>query len=202
MNRSSYSLPVLTFVALGFFATVADAKDPAAKATAPDKAAVGAAPTKPATTIMNKEELRKTLTPEQFAVTCESATEPPFRNAYWNNKEPGIYVDVISGEALFASVHKFDSGSGWPSFTATLKKDAVVEKKDASHGMIRIEARAAKSDAHLGHVFNDGPKEAGGLRYCINSASLKFIPVAKLKEAGYAEYLPLFVKPAGEPAIK
>ena len=145
---------------------------------------------------MNKEELRKKLTAEQYAVTCESATEPAFRNAYWNNHEAGIYVDVISGEPLFASVHKFDSGSGWPSFTTTLKKDTVVEKKDNAHGMVRIEVRAAKSDAHLGHVFDDGPADAGGLRYCINSASLKFIPLAKMKEAGYGEYLPLFEKKA------
>jgi methionine-R-sulfoxide reductase len=150
-------------------------------------------------TNMNKEELRKKLTPEQFKVTCESGTEPPFKNAYWNNHEPGIYVDIISGEPLFASVHKFDSGSGWPSFTQSLKKDAVVEKKDSSHGMVRIEVRSKKSDAHLGHVFDDGPADAGGLRYCINSASLRFVPVAKLKEEGLGEFLPLFEKPAQKP---
>lgn len=196
------SLPLLTCLALALSSAACRAEDPAPKTREPAKEAAQDPKEKSAATIMNKEELRKKLTAEQYAVTCESATEPPFKNAYWNNKEPGIYVDIISGEPLFASVHKFDSGSGWPSFTTTLKKDTVVEKKDATHGMVRIEARAAKSDAHLGHVFNDGPKDAGGLRYCINSASLKFVPVAKLKEAGYGEFLPLFDKAGTEPAEK
>jgi methionine-R-sulfoxide reductase len=188
MKALHCSLPVLASGVLALASAACHAEEP--KAREPAKAAE----TKDASTktTMNKEELRKTLTAEQYAVTCESATEPAFRNAYWNNKEPGIYVDVISGEPLFASVHKYDSGSGWPSFTTTLKKDAVVEKKDTSYGMVRIEVKATKSDAHLGHVFNDGPKDAGGLRYCINSASLKFIPVAKMKEEGYGEYLSLF----------
>jgi methionine-R-sulfoxide reductase len=148
---------------------------------------------------VNKDELRNKLTPMQYKVACEGGTEPPFRNAYWDNHEPGLYVDVISGEPLFASVHKFDSGTGWPSFTQTLKKDAVKEVKDASHGMVRVEVRSTKADAHLGHVFNDGPTEAGGMRYCINSASLRFIPVAKLKESGYGEYAALFDKKAEAP---
>ena len=148
---------------------------------------------------MNKEELRNKLTPQQYKVACEGGTEPPFHNAYWDNHEPGIYVDVISGEPLFASTQKFDSGTGWPSFFATLKKDAIVEKKDSSFGMVRTEVRSAKSDAHLGHLFDDGPQPTG-MRYCINSASLRFIPVAKLKEQGYGEYLSLFEKKAEEPA--
>jgi len=142
---------------------------------------------------MNKEDLRKKLTPQQYAVACEGSTEPAFHNAYWNNHEPGIYVDVISGEPLFASTDKFDSGTGWPSFTRSLKKEAIVEKKDDTFGMIRTEVRSSKSDAHLGHVFNDGPAPTG-MRYCINSASLRFIPVAQLKEKGYGEYLELFEK--------
>jgi len=151
---------------------------------------------KPASrTKMSKEELRKKLTPEQYHVTCENGTEPPFRNAYWNNHAPGIYVDVISGEPLFASIHKFDSGTGWPSFTQPLKKDAIRARGDTSHGMVRDEVRSTKSDAHLGHVFDDGPKPTG-LRYCLNSASLRFVPVAKMKEEGFAEFLPLFEKPA------
>lgn len=144
-------------------------------------------------TTMNKDELRKKLTPTQYKVACEGGTEPAFHNAYWDNHEAGIYVDVISGEPLFASVDKFDSGTGWPSFTKSLKKEAVTEKSDASYGMIRTEVRSSKSDAHLGHVFNDGPAPTG-MRYCINSASLKFIPVAELKAKGYGEYLPLFEK--------
>jgi peptide-methionine (R)-S-oxide reductase len=139
-------------------------------------------------------ELRERLTPEQYRVTCEAGTEPPFRNAYWDNKKPGIYVDVISGKPLFSSLDKFDSGTGWPSFTKPLSTDNIVEHTDRSMGMSRTEVRAKESDAHLGHVFNDGPAAAGGQRYCMNSASLRFIPVEKLKEEGYGEYLPLFEK--------
>ncbi len=140
---------------------------------------------------MSESELRKKLSPEQFHVTKENGTEPPFKNAYWNNHEAGIYVDVISGEPLFASIHKFDSGTGWPSFWQPIKKESVADKSDATHGLDRTEVRSSKSDAHLGHVFTDGPKPTG-LRYCINSASLKFIPLAQLKDAGYGEFLPLF----------
>lgn len=137
-------------------------------------------------------ELRAKLTPEQYRICKECGTEPPFKNAYWNNHEAGIYVDVISGEPLFASVHKFDSGTGWPSFWQPLKKDAVAEHKDTAYGMIRTEVKAGKSGAHLGHVFDDGPKDKTGLRYCINSASLKFVPKDKLDEAGLGEYKKLF----------
>jgi methionine-R-sulfoxide reductase len=147
----------------------------------------------PKSTVVNKEELKTKLTPLQYAVTCENGTERPFANEFWNNHEPGLYVDVISGEPLFASTTKFESGSGWPSFFEPLNKDAVVEKKDVTAGMIRVEIRSKTSDAHLGHLFPDGPQPTGQ-RYCINSAALKFIPVAKLKEAGYEKYASLFEK--------
>jgi peptide-methionine (R)-S-oxide reductase len=132
------------------------------------------------------------LSPEQYRVTQPDGTERPFDNAYWDNKEPGIYVDVVSGEPLFASINKFDSGSGWPSFTKPLEPENVVENTDRSHGMTRTEVRSRHGDSHLGHVFPDGPREAGGLRYCINSASLRFIPVDELESEGYGIYRKLF----------
>jgi methionine-R-sulfoxide reductase len=140
------------------------------------------------------EQLKKKLTPEQYHVTQKCGTEPAFNNAYWNNHKPGIYVDVVTGEPLFTSLDKFDSGSGWPSFTKPIAKDKVMEKTDRDFGMERTEVRGAGSDAHLGHVFEDGPGDKGGLRYCINSAALRFIPVEKLKEEGYGRCLPLFEK--------
>jgi peptide-methionine (R)-S-oxide reductase len=132
------------------------------------------------------------LTPEQYQVTQQCSTEPPFNNEYWNNKEPGIYVDVVSGEPLFASVNKFDSGTGWPSFTVPIEPDNVVERSDRSYGMVRTEVRSAHGDSHLGHLFPDGPREAGGLRYCINSAALRFIPLDDLEREGYGDYRKLF----------
>lgn len=137
------------------------------------------------------EELEKKLTPEQLHVTQSCGTEPPFRNAYWDNHEPGIYVDVVSGEPLFSSLDKFDSGTGWPSFTKPLEPN-VAEKTDVSHGMVRTEVRSKYADSHLGHVFPDGPRDRGGMRYCINSASLRFIPVSKLEAEGYGKYAQLF----------
>ena len=142
----------------------------------------------------SEAELRKKLSESQYRVMRECGTEPPFNNAYWNNHAAGIYVDPISGEPLFSSTDKFDSGSGWPSFTKPLAKENVTEKSDSTHGMDRTEVRSKKSDSHLGHVFDDGPRDKGGMRYCINSASLRFIPVEKLKEEGYGEYLVLFEK--------
>ena len=132
------------------------------------------------------------LTPEQYRVTQKKGTEPAFNNEYWNNKEPGIYVDVVSGEPLFASVSKYNSGTGWPSFTAPIEPGNVVERRDFSHLMIRTEVRSAHGDSHLGHVFRDGPAEAGGLRYCINSAALRFIPTDDLEREGYGAYRHLF----------
>jgi peptide-methionine (R)-S-oxide reductase len=132
------------------------------------------------------------LSPEQYQVTQESATEPAFNNAFWDNKEPGIYVDVVSGEPLFASVSKYDSHSGWPSFTVPIEPGNVVELTDSAYGMIRTEVRSAHGDSHLGHVFPDGPPEAGGLRYCINSASLRFIRLDDLEREGYGAYRKLF----------
>jgi peptide-methionine (R)-S-oxide reductase len=132
------------------------------------------------------------LSPEQHRVTQRGGTEPAFSNEYWDNKEPGIYVDVVSGEPLFASVTKYDSGSGWPSFTVPIEPGNVVEHRDRSWGMVRTEVRSAHGDSHLGHVFPDGPAEAGGLRYCINSAALRFIPLDDLEREGYGAYRALF----------
>lgn len=138
------------------------------------------------------DALKKLLTPEQYAITKKNGTERPFANEYHDNKHPGIYVDIISQEPLFSSLDKFDSGSGWPSFTKPLNKAAVVEKKDTSHGMTRVEIRSSRADSHLGHVFDDGPRDQGGLRYCMNSGSLRFIPLEKMKEEGYEDWLKLF----------
>ena len=132
------------------------------------------------------------LSPEQYEVTQRNATERAFENAYWDHKEPGLFVDVVSGEPLFTSMDKFDSDCGWPSFTRPVDAENVVEKRDISHGMIRTEVRSSSGDSHLGHVFPDGPRETGGLRYCINSASLRFIPVDQLESEGYGSYRQLF----------
>jgi peptide-methionine (R)-S-oxide reductase len=132
------------------------------------------------------------LTPRQYEVTQQSATEPPFQNEFWNEKRAGIYVDIVSGEPLFASINKYDSHTGWPSFTVPLEPDNLVEVDDHALGMVRTEVRSAHGDSHLGHVFEDGPAAQGGLRYCINSASLRFIPVGNLVEEGYGQYRSLF----------
>lgn len=140
----------------------------------------------------NKEELKKKLTPIQYHVTQENGTERAFQNEYWNNHEDGIYVDIVSGEPLFTSLDKFDSGCGWPSFAKPVKK--LETKMDKSHFMIRTEVRSPEADSHLGHLFTDGPEELGGLRYCINSAAIRFIAVNDLEKEGYKEFIQLFKK--------
>src|SRR5438477_10453264 len=145
----------------------------------------------PVKAVPSDAEFRTKLTKNQYRVTRECGTEPAFHNQYWDNHRAGIYVDLITGEPLFSSLDKFDSGTGWPSFTKPISKDRVVEKRDSSYGMERTEVRSGKSNSHLGHIFEDGPAPTGE-RYCVNSAALRFIPVGKLKEEGYGEYLALF----------
>lgn len=137
---------------------------------------------------MGKEDLKKKLTPIQYAVTQENATERPFTGEYDDFYEQGIYVDIVSGKPLFASSDKFDAGCGWPAFSRPILEEEILEKKDESHGMSRTEVRSQDADSHLGHVFTDGPKELGGLRYCINSAALSFIPLTEMDKKGYGEY--------------
>ncbi|MDF2543055.1 MAG: peptide methionine sulfoxide reductase msra [Herbinix sp.] len=140
----------------------------------------------------SQEELKTMLTKAQYDVTQNNSTERPFQNEYYNEFRKGIYVDITTGEPLFVSGEKFESGCGWPSFARPIDETSIIKVKDVSHGMIRTEVRSKTGDAHLGHVFDDGPEDMGGMRYCINSASLKFIPKDDMEKEGYGEYLPLF----------
>lgn len=188
-------LPLLAAAVATALPVPSRAADPKPEPAKSEAAAKGAKPQD--SKKMNDEELKKKLTPMQYNVCMLSMTEPAFRNEYWNHHETGIYVDVISGKPLFASTTKFNSGTGWPSFFQPIDKAEIVEIEDKSHGMRRIEVRAKTSNAHLGHVFDDGPKPTG-LRYCINSASLKFVPATQLKEAGLEKYQPLFEAKEGK----
>jgi len=187
----------LTVALAGFGVAVSTAQGPSHPAIPPTREAPLTESKKP-----RPAELKQKLSPMQFHVTQEAGTEPPFRNEYWNEHREGVYVDVVSGKPLFSSKDKFDSGCGWPSFTRPLAGDDVVEKRDASLGMVRTEVRSKDADSHLGHVFDDGPRDKGGLRYCINSASLRFVPVEDLEKEGLGSFLPLFGKPpaAAKPA--
>lgn len=179
--------------ALALFTCACDAKD---KKTTKDKPVNEQAAPKDLSKL-SKEELAQKLDKEAYYVCIMGGTERPFQNKYWNNHELGIYVDVISSKPLFASTHKFESGSGWPSFFSPLDKDEIVEKVDTSLGMIRTELKAKTSGSHLGHLFDDGPRPTG-MRYCINSAALRFVPVADLKKEGLEKFLPLFEKGGAE----
>jgi len=186
----------LTLAASAVFATMSHAAETPEKDAAPKTEATAAKSkeglTGPVAAIPSDDELKKMLTPVQYAVVRQNGTERPYQNEYNDHYEEGIYVDIVSGDPLFSSKDKFNSHCGWPAFSKPITETEVKELADNTHGMIRTEVRSKRADSHLGHVFNDGPKDKGGLRYCINSASLRFIPKEKMKEAGYGSLLHIF----------
>lgn len=195
MKQGLLVLSLLSILSFNISEAKTEKASSAPKASASEKSSVGKGTAvkekyNPETCAFPKDDkaLKGLLSPEQYEITKKNGTEMPFRNAYWDNHHAGIYVDVISREPLFSSKEKFDSGTGWPSFTGPLQKAAVVEKKDMSHGMVRKEVRSSRADSHLGHIFDDGPGK-DGLRYCINSGSLTFIPLERMKDEGYEDWI-------------